>query len=49
MGGAVDLRLWVRKTREAKRIARIGVYNPIGLRGRNLEEDQTQCKHERKV
>ena len=49
MGGAVDLRLWVRKTREAKRIARTGAYNPIGLRGRNLEEDQTQCKHERKV
>ena len=29
MDGAVELRLWVRKTREAKRMAGIGVYNPI--------------------
>ena len=29
MGGAAELRLWVRKTREAKRMAGTGAYNPI--------------------
>ena len=29
MGGVAELRLWVCKTREAKRMAGIGVYNPV--------------------
>jgi len=29
VGGIVELRLWVRKTREAKRMARTGAYNPV--------------------
>ena len=29
MGGATELRLWLCKTREAKRMAGTGAYNPI--------------------